>query len=45
MNIEILSLNDQIYEVVIHTRERDLYNRIIPRRSLVTIKTDPRKQP
>ncbi|WP_022712249.1 hypothetical protein [Pseudochrobactrum sp. AO18b] len=42
MRLEILSQHDQIYEIAIHTRERDSLNRLVPRRSLVTVKAVPR---
>ncbi|WP_376711185.1 hypothetical protein [Pseudochrobactrum lubricantis] len=42
MRLEVLSQNDQIYEIAIHTRERDSLNRLVPRRSLVTVKAVPR---
>lgn len=43
MRLEILSQQEQIFEIAIHTRERDSYNRLVPRRSLVTVKAVPKK--
>lgn len=43
MRLEILNQQEQIYEIAIHTRERDSYNRLVPRRSLVTVKAVPKK--